>query len=278
MKLIKEAIRKTPLFAPLKYAYRKLKKIPRHPLQGSKTVSGYDYIYLGTEYGGWSLVDDPQLYGSTIISAGLGEDASFDIEFAAKFGARIIIVDPTPRSVAHFRKIETRLGMKRTIPYGNLGCQPIESYDLSSVSTSNLSLVEKALWNKSTTLKFFSPVNPRNVSHSIVNYQQQYRTDSESIEVPTTTVIDLIDDFNLQGEEIPLIKLDIEGAEIEVIEHMMALGIQPRQILVEFDELNVGSERGFTRVSKIDSLLVEAGYKMLQTNGQADFLYFKDGL
>ena len=70
-------------------------------------------------------------------------------------------------------------------------------------------------------------------------------------------------------------KFDIEGAEIEVIKRCIEVGITPRQILVEFDELDVPSPKGFARVTEVDELLKNNGYKLLKTNGQADFLYLK---
>ena len=68
-------------------------------------------------------------------------------------------------------------------------------------------------------------------------------------------------------------KLDIEGAEIEVLTDCMNQGIKPQQILVEFDELNMPSRQGFERVTMIDQLLRENGYQLLRTDGQSDFLY-----
>ena len=53
---------------------------------------GFKLARLGSRYGGWSFIDSPALRGSTIVSCGLGEDASFDVEFAAAYGA---VVEPT---------------------------------------------------------------------------------------------------------------------------------------------------------------------------------------
>ena len=82
-------------------------------------------------------------------------------------------------------------------------------------------------------------------------------------------------DLTLNASDIPLMKFDIEGAEIEVIKRCIDVGVTPRQILVEFDELNIPSPKGFTRVTEIDKLLRNNGYKLLKTDGQSDFLYFK---
>lgn len=90
--------------------------------------------FLGSRYGGWHFIEEPGLPGSTIISCGLGEDASFDVEFAARYNARVLLVDPTPRAVAHYRMIEVRLGEGRTTTYSPDGRLAPESYDLSRLS------------------------------------------------------------------------------------------------------------------------------------------------
>ena len=120
----------------------------KHPLLFSEEIKGYDLIYLGSEYGGWDFVDDKNLENCTIISAGLGEDASFDIEFANKYNAKVIIVDPTPRAIKHFNAIITSLGNASKTEYVVGGKQPINSYDLSNLKKDNFFLVKKALCNK----------------------------------------------------------------------------------------------------------------------------------
>ena len=268
-------VRNLPLFPTLRLIYRKFKRIPRHPIQDSKTVDGFNIIHLGTVYGGWSFVDEQDLYGCTIISAGLGEDASFDIEFASKYNAKVIIVDPTPRAISHFKKITEAIGNPSKQHYLNNGCQPIGAYNLSDVTEDNITLITKALWNRNTNLKFFEPTNPSHVSHSIVNYQNNYSENTKSIVVEAVTLDSLLVYLNIEKSDIPLMKFDIEGAEIEVIKRCIDVGIMPRQILVEFDELNVPSSKGFARVTEVDDLLRNNGYNLLKTDGQTNFLYLK---
>ena len=62
-------------------------------------------INLGSDYGGWSLLDSKNLENKFIISAGLGEDASFDIEIINKYNCKVICVDPTPRAIDHYNQI-----------------------------------------------------------------------------------------------------------------------------------------------------------------------------
>ena len=267
-----KSIRLLTFFQKIKtYLFRK-----RHPLQNSKEVEGYDLIFLGTKYGGWTLVDEESLMNCTIISAGLGEDASFDIEFASKYNAKIIIVDPTPRAIKHYDAIIDSLGNPSETEYVEGGKQPINSYNLANLKKENLVLVQKALFNKNEKLRFYSPPNPEHVSHSIINYQNQYQKNTNFIEVDSITIEKLLDQLKLSKDDIPLIKLDIEGAEIEFLVDCFSKGFTPRQILVEFDELNVPSRTGFKRVTEINQLLINNNYQLLKTDGQADFLYFKN--
>lgn len=271
--MIRKLIKKNPFFLFARSIYRKFKQIPLHPIQYSKNIDGLNIVRLGTDYGGWSFVDEKDLYGCTIISAGLGEDASFDVEFASKYNAKVIIVDPTPRAISHFRKIIEAIGEPSREKYSSSGCQPISAYDLSNVTEESFVLINKALWDRNAKLKFFEPRNPAHVSHSIINYQNNYSNDTPFIEVEAVTLNSLLADLNLEKDAIPLIKLDIEGAEIEVIKSCIASGVMPRQILVEFDELNAPSAQGFSRITEVDDLLKSSGYKIHFTDGQSDFLY-----
>ncbi len=228
-------------------------------------------VRLGSDYGGWTFLPSDDLAGSTIVSCGLGEDGTFDVEFAARFQARVIIVDPTPRAIAHFNEIRARAGRQAETPYIKGGRQPAEAYDLSHVKTGALILEPRALWVEETTLKFFAPRDSRHVSHSIVNLQNSYSDRGAYIEVRSITPEALLEKYRLVT--IGLMKLDIEGAESRVIEHALAAGIRPRQILVEFDGMNFPSSRSRELVEHTDNVLRDAGYQCRYFDGQANFLY-----
>ncbi len=250
----------------------KVKKLYYRPFP--KITKNAEIICLGTTYGGWSFADYPELYNSVIISCGLGEDASFDVEFAAKYNAKVVIVDPTPRAIKHFQEIQDRLGLAATCGYVEGGKQPVQSYDLSGLNEKHLQLVEKAMWIREERLKFFSPPNVQNVSHSINNFQNQYSPDTDHIEVDTVTIDNLMNEIGV--ETVPLLKMDIEAAEISVLPYMVEKGIKPRQLLIEFDEMNIPSARSKNNFKKVDNILKQSGYRIHYFDGSSNFLYIMD--
>lgn len=228
-------------------------------------------IRLGTDYGGWTFEQSADLENATIVSCGLGEDASFDVEFTTRFKARIIIVDPTPRAIDHFEAIQKRLGQPASETSASMGEIPPGAYDLSKLYIGSLLLEPYALWVENTKLKFYEPRNPAHVSRSIINYQNNYSETTPYIEVGTITPEGLLAKYQIGT--IPLMKLDIEGAEINVIRHMLDKSIRPRQILVEFDEMNAPSARGKKNIEHTDSTLRQAGYLCRYFDGRANALY-----
>jgi len=231
-------------------------------------------IRLGSVYGGWNLLDKKNLINSTILSCGLGEDASFDIEFAKRYNAKVIIIDPTPRSKTHYEKIIGNIGRQKIKSYNSIGQQDIDCYDLSELSKDNFFLIDRALYNKDNLeVKFFKPPNIKEISHSINNWQNNYSNSTDSIIVSTITIETILKQFNLIT--VPLIKLDIEGAEIEVLEDILKKNLRPSQICVEFDELNKFTKKAEIRFLKILKLLIENKYEFIETNSSPNFLFNK---
>ena len=67
--------------------------------------------HIGTIYGGYDICID-NLDNPNIISCGLGEDATFDIDMINKFNAKVIAIDPTPRALKHYNNIKENFGKK----------------------------------------------------------------------------------------------------------------------------------------------------------------------
>ncbi len=231
----------------------------------------FKLVTLGTVYGGWTCIDVPELRKAQVVSCGLGEDGSFDVEFARRYDAQVLVVDPTPRAIRHFNDIAARFGQAATTSYSPTGQQTATSYELTGVSPVNLKLYPKALWNESKRLRFYAPTNQAHVSHSITNFQNDYRTDTAHIEVDAVTIEVLMAENRLNS--VQLMKLDIEGAEIEVLQDMMDKGVMPPQLLIEYDELNFPSPRSKERIESCHALLLTRGYRLVNIHKPSNFLY-----
>jgi FkbM family methyltransferase len=243
-----------------------------------KKLEFYNYkniLFLGSNYGGWSFLDNNYLKNKYIISAGLGEDASFDIELISKYNCKIIVVDPTPRAIKHYDEIINNQGKRKSKSYTEEGKQSIHSYDLSNVNKDNFILVNKALYDiDNKELKFFAPPNKKHVSYSLNNWQNNYEETEDYIKVKTITVKSILDKFNI--ENLDMIKLDIEGAATEVILNILEHKIFPKQILVEFDELNKITQISLDRFFDCHYKILSNDYKLAKTSSVfPNFLYIK---
>tara|TARA_B100000575_G_scaffold184579_1_gene148453 strand:- start:8201 stop:8824 length:624 start_codon:yes stop_codon:yes gene_type:complete len=158
---------------------------------------------LGTDYGGWIVDLDMIPQGSTVISAGVGEDISFDLEIIKRYSCHIIGIDPTPKS---HKFIQSQNKLK------------------------NFTLLKKALTHKNDDIvKLFKNTNPDHVSeselfkhHAVSQYDYHL---AETISLPFL--------FG-KHDNISLIKMDIEGSEYSVIENLKTIPDSVRQICVEF--------------------------------------------
>jgi hypothetical protein len=89
----------------------------------------------------------------------------------------------------------------------------------------------------------------------------------------TTSIPTIVEQFKIK--DIELIKLDIEGAEIEVLKDMLNSKIFPNQILVEFDELTVNFIKPYFKASHVILKLLFNGYVLISTDNFPNFLFAK---
>lgn len=139
---------------------------------------------LGRKETGWVVPADRIDAAWNCYTVGVGEESSFDVALA-ELGCRVVAIDPTPRAAVHI-------------------ASAIERYD-------NIRMLPYAVWTEDGELRFFEPARPEYVSYSINNL---HGTDGY-ITVPARTLSSIARE--LGDERVDLVKMDIEGAEFEVV-------------------------------------------------------------
>jgi len=167
---------------------------------------------LGTKYGGWWVFAPAVGKDPLLIDGGLGHDVSFPLAFVARFGGQVIGIDPNPAAVS----------------YAQAHCP------------SSMQIQSKAFWTvggETVTFHLPRPLDqlPRGadgVSGSLLNSHTY--TGGQQVSVPTTNLSDLLD--LAARSECDVLKLDIEGAEYEVLAALCANDDirRAKQVLVEF--------------------------------------------
>lgn len=232
----------------LKWTERKL-NIPVEPLVPVERI--------GTPYGGWIIPQNRLKPDSVCYLVGAGEDVSFDLGVAAQYGCTVHIFDPTPRAVAHFEGLVQNIknGLPAKCATSPTGFYPEYPADLAE----RLHFHPVGIWNADTTLRFFAPKNETFVSHSLVNLQQSDRF----IEVPVRRLSGLMQE--LGHSKIDLLKLDIEGAEYQVIQSLLEDKVEVGILCIEFDEsaANHLDTKYLQRIKETLMALLAAGYRVI---------------
>lgn len=179
--------------------WRKARRLLRPPLH--RPDVSVPHTVLGSSYGGWPVVRDTLSRDSLVYSFGVGEDITFDLALAAASGCRIKAFDPTPRCIDWIARQE----LPKRMTFEPVG-----------------------LSDKTETLVFTAPARDDHVSYSVSD-----RNDgAEKIELPVRALAEILAS---EGDgEIDLLKMDIEGSEYVALPNLIADGIRPRQLCVEF--------------------------------------------
>lgn len=206
--------------------------------------NSFKMVRVGSKYGGWVIPENYINEKSICYCVGCGEDISFDLELIKKYNCEIHAYDPTPRAIAYVKKMTD----------GN------DKYLFH----------ETGLWSSNTTLKFYEPINKEFVSHSALNLQQTDGYFEAEVKELKTIMSEN------QHDHIDYIKLDIEGAEYEVLKNIVKEKLDVHMISVEYDECVNPLNFGYIfRVRKSIRKLLHAGYRIIHSEGNGCFTLLK---
>ena len=166
---------------------------------------------------------------SVVYSAGVGTDISFDLALIERFGCTVFGFDPTPVSVRWVREAElpTRFHF---VPVGVADYDGVASFALRS--------------------------NPKWTSYEM-NVSTVGAFDVAQLEV--RRVASLMRE--LGHGRIDVLKLDVEGAELDVIVDVINSGVEVPQLLVEFHHRR-GDRRSLAASQAVVDAVLRTGYRV----------------
>lgn len=185
--------------------------------------------WIGNRYGGFYVSLENINKKSIIYSIGIGEDISFDNELIDLFDCTIYGFDPTPKSVEFVRKNK----IKNNFKFSDVGIS-----------------------NKTERLPFYLPKNNNYVSGSLKKIKTV--SNDNQIELEFKRLKDVMDE--LSHNHVSLLKMDIEGAEYDVIEDIIKEKLNIKQIIVEFHPQLINNGKSKTKTAIIS--LLNAGYEL----------------
>ena len=216
-------------------------------------------VLYGTSYGGWLAVAEGVSPSDVVISAGAGEDLSFDVALADKFGCKIHIMDPTPRALDHFNQTKAALKRGEASP---INASDTEFYPCRPSIFECLSFHAVGLWDHAATMRFYAPVDEKHVSHSIGNLHGTHA----GFNAQCVRLADFIKQIRVAAPK--MIKMDIEGAEYRVIRDMIRTRIKTDWLMVEFHAGNSWIEKHLRpKILYHVWLLRRSGYKLVSRRG-----------
>jgi FkbM family methyltransferase len=184
-------------------------------------------VYFGKAGTCWPVCPEALPEQPLVYSFGVGEDVSFDLELIRCFHATIHAFDPTPCSVAWIA------GQQLPANFNFHAC---------------------GIADKDGVCSFLPPANPAHVSHTMIARQSA----APSRELPVKRMRTFMSE--LQQARVDLLKMDIEGAEYDVIQDLIASGIVVKQLLVEFHHR--WKEIGVSKTKEAIRHLNVAGYRI----------------
>jgi FkbM family methyltransferase len=183
---------------------------------------------------------------SVVYSFGVGKNIDFDKAVVDRHDCTVYLFDPTPPAI-NFMKTQ--------------------------ISNSRLVYTPIGLWTESRKMKFYlDRMSVGNGNLSITNFFQT----QDFIEANCRTLEDIMNAH--KHNRIDVLKLDIEGAALPVLEQMLLTPLRPQQIVAELEvpKRIYGASfkdifRFFVQRQKLFKTLENNRYKIL-TYGKAEFL------
>ncbi len=202
------------------------KRLVGRELWLSKDLS-VDTVVLGE----WEFCPQYINQQSVIYSLGVGDSIEFDVGIIKHHGCKVHAFDPTPYAVEWIAS--------QNIP-------------------SELQFHPWAVSGKDGNLRMIQRTNKRGQKSEVMWTEAPSGSEADVIEVPVYSIPSIMK--RLSHSFISLMKIDVEGAEYEIIDSILNNGVLPEQILIEFHHRFSNKNKKMTQNSLKD--LQRFGYKI----------------
>ena len=182
--------------------------------------------------GGWWFSPESFNKDSIVYSLGVGDEIDFDLAIIEQYGVEVFAFDPTPSS--------------------------IDMLDESKLPE-RFHFQPWAVTATDGSLQFYPRLKKDGTKSDVMfTMIPEEETKDDVIEVPAYSLSTIT--RKLGHDRIDVLKMDIEGAEYEVLDGLLESPVKPTQLLVEFHHRFV--ENGLERTYDIISRLRDAGYQI----------------
>jgi FkbM family methyltransferase len=180
----------------------------------------------------WTICDKDLDANSHILCAGSGNDISFEKALINSYGCTVMLLDPSPTGIATVQRENLPSETLRFLPLGLAGTDDV--------------------------VEFEDPRDPKEGSF-VGNLKSNSAAHKFRCETPSTVM------RQLGWSHVDLLKIDIEGFEYQVIQHILRERLNVKQICVEFHH---GEDFAYRRRDTISAILAlrNAGYDLVHRN------------
>ena len=208
-------------------------------------IRGYNVESLGDVNGSWNIIMDGLSRESVILAAGVGHNISFELDLIKKTDACIHVFDPSPTGVNTISKLGKEKGMEKVI------------------------FIPKAISGSSGYIYLEEPDTATEGSWKATSL-----SDSEStIKIESVSLLDYCRDNDIS--HIDLLKIDIEGAEYDVIDNILSEKLSIKQICLEFHcKAQIGIQQTYFDLFWYVFKLFLNGYRIVHLT-KSDFTWVK---
>ncbi len=234
-------MKRQPWFWPVKLFLKRIggRELWLKPEIAIETLETADWSYIATRLDSNSIV----------YSLGVGDSIDFDLDLIERFGATVFAFDPTPFSMEWVEK--------QQLPGGFL-------------------FKPWAVSGEDGKLRLYRRVNRQGRSAEVMWTADAEAGDSNDyIDTPAYTIRTIME--RLQHERVDLLKMDVEGAEYDILDGLKSVTHLPEQLLVEFHHRFPGI--GKQRTAESIAMLGELGYRIFgvsETGREVGFVLASD--